>query len=227
MKRASFGRLLPRVVLWAFSTAVVATAGPVQAASAPAAETTAGSQADGTSATPQVQALWEQVTHSKYIIQGASDSTKKATLYAFFDPNCIFCHLSWKLSRHYYQEGLQVRWIPVAFLMTDSAPKAAWVLLSADPSQALAEGEEGWKGLEDGGGAFKQGPVTAEIQKTLARNKKLFIDLGLTGTPGFVYKDPVGIVHTASGVSSKHMFANMAGLPAVPVDDPDLERIPN
>jgi thiol:disulfide interchange protein DsbG len=219
MKHGSFGRLLPRVAFWAFSIAVVATAGLAPAA--------AGSRADASVATPQAQALWDQFTQSKYVIPGAGDSTKKATLYAFFDPNCIFCHLSWKLSGHYYQEGLQVRWIPVAFLMTDSAPKAAWVLLSADPSKALAEGEGGWKGMEDGGGAFKEGPVTAEIQKTLARNKKLFVDLGLTGTPGFVYKDPVGIVHIASGVSSKHMFANMAGLPYVPVDDPDLERIPN
>jgi hypothetical protein len=49
----------------------------------------------------------------------------------------------------------------------------------------------------------------------------------LTGTPGFVYKDAAGIVHTASGVSSKHMFANMVGLRFVPVDDPDLEHIPD
>jgi thiol:disulfide interchange protein DsbG len=227
MKFASFGRWLPRVALWVFSTVAVAVSGFAQAAPAPAAGAAAGAPADVTSATPRAQALWGQVTGSKYIIQGASDSAKKATLYAFFDPNCIFCHLSWKLSRHYYQEGLQVRWIPIAFLMTDSASKAAWVLLSADPSKALAEGEGGWKGLQDGGGAFKEGPVTTEIQKTLARNKKLFIDLGLTGTPGFVYKDPAGIVHTASGVSSKRTFASMTGLPYVPVEDPDLENIPN
>lgn len=225
MKNVSFGRLLPKVAFWASSIALVAASGLAQAA--PAAGAAAGSQADATTATPQVQALWEQVTQSRYIIQGAGDSTKKATLYAFFDPNCIFCHLGWKLSRHYYQEGLQVRWIPIAFLMTDSAAKAAWVLLSADPSKALAEGEGGWKGMRDGAGAFKEGPVTAEVRKTLDRNKKLFIDLGLTGTPGFVYKDRVGIVHTASGVSSKHMFADMAGLPYVPVIDPDLENIPD
>jgi thiol:disulfide interchange protein DsbG len=223
MKHVSLSRLLPGVALCVLSISVAASGGLARAASAPPTSPQPGAA----SARPEVQALWEQVTRSEFILQGASDSTKKATLYAFFDPNCIFCHLSWELSRHYYQEGLQVRWIPIAFLMTDSAPKAAWVLLSADPPRALSEGEGGWEGLQDGGGAFKQGPVTAEIQKTLARNKKLFIDLGWTGTPGFVYKDAAGIVHTASGVSSKHMFANMVGLRFVPVDDPDLEHIPD
>ncbi|HEX7385651.1 MAG TPA: thioredoxin fold domain-containing protein [Castellaniella sp.] len=227
MKHAVFGRLSARFAIGVVSAALVAAAGLVQVTPVFAAETSTGSQADASTTSPKVQALWGQVTQSKYIIQGASDSTKKATIYAFFDPNCIFCHLSWKLSRAYYPEGLQVRWIPVAFLMTSSAPRAAWVLLNADPSKAMADGEGGWKGLEDGGGAFKEGPVTAEVQKTLARNKKLFMDLGLTGTPGFVYKDPVGIVHTVSGVSSKHMFANMTGLPYVSVDDPDLDNIPD
>ena len=229
MKRASTVLVFSKIALWV--AAAASLAGFAQAAPAPA---TAGSQAVASAqaqapdpqADPQIQALWPQVTQSKYIIQGASDSTKKATVYAFFDPNCIFCHLSWKLSRHYYEEGLQVRWIPVAFLTTDSAPKAAWVLLSSDPSEALAEGEGGWKGMQDGGGAFKEGPVTADIQKMLDQNKKLFTDLGLTGTPGFVYKGPLGIVRTASGISSKHMFANMTGLPYVAVSDPDLEDIP-
>lgn len=219
MKHASHTRLLTAATLWL--AAATATTGLAQAAPAPAA---AAPQA--TAATSKTQALWLQVTQSKYIIQGANDASKKATIYAFFDPNCIFCHLSWKLSRHYYAEGLQVRWIPIAFLMTDSAAKAAWVLLSADPSKALAAGEGGWKGLQDGAGAFKDGPVTADIQKTLDRNKKLFRDLGLTGTPGFVYKDPEGTVHTASGLSSKRMLATMTGLAYVKVDDPDLKNIP-
>lgn len=221
MKHASPMRLLPAMALWL--AAATATAGLAQAAPAPAS---AASQARATEATPKIQALWEQVIQSKYIVQGASDATKKATVYAFFDPNCIFCHLSWKLSRHYYAEGLQVRWIPIAFLMTDSASKAAWVLLSADPSKALADGEGGWKGLRDGEGAFNEALVTADIQKALDRNKKLFKDLGLTGTPGFVYKDPKGVVHVASGMTSKHLFANMTGLAYVKVDDPDLKDIP-
>lgn len=222
MKHASLGRLLPEVAIWVLAATAVSTLGVAQAAPNPATNTQTT-----TATSAGKQALWQQVTQSKYIIQGASDSTKKATVYAFFDPNCIFCHLSWELSQHYYQEGLQVRWIPIAFLTTDSASKAAWVLLSADPSKALADGEGGWKGQEDGGGAFKEGPVTDDIQKMLARNKKLFRDLGLTGTPGFVYEDSQGTVHTASGISSKHLFANMTGLAYVQVNDPNLAHIPD
>lgn len=227
MKRVSLGRLLSEITICALATAAMSTLGLAQAAPSPATNTQAATLSQATAASASSQALWRRVTESKYIIQGASDNTKKATVYAFFDPNCIFCHLSWELSRHYYQEGLQVRWIPIAFLTTDSASKAAWVLLSTDPSKALADGEGGWKGQEDGGGAFKEVPVTNDIQKMLARNKKLFADLGLTGTPGFVYEDAHGVVHTASGISSKHMFTNMTGLAYVQVDDPKLERIPN
>lgn len=208
MKHPAIGRLLSGVAICVLAAAAVVASGLAQAA--PTAR----------------QALWQQVTQSRYVIQGASDGAKKATVYAFFDPNCIFCHLGWELSRHYYAEGLQVRWIPIAFLTRDSASKAAWVLLSADPSKALAEGEGGWKGQQDGGGAFKEGLVTDDIRKVLDHNKKLFVDLGLTGTPGFVYEDSQGVVHTTSGISSKHMFADMTGLPPVPVDDPALANIP-
>lgn len=235
MKHASPRRLLPEVAVWTISGIAIAITGIAQAASASGtADSQTGSmrhpvqQVAVAQAAPQAkdQMLWQQVTQSKYIIQGADDKTAKATIYAFFDPNCIFCHLGWKLSRHYYQEGLQVRWIPIAFLRSDSASKAAGVLTSADPSKALADGEGGWKGMEDGGGAFHDATVTPAIQKMLDRNKKLFADLGLTGTPGFVYRDAKGAIHVASGISNKHMFTTMTGLAYVQVNDPDLANIP-
>jgi hypothetical protein len=105
-------------------------------------------------------------------------------------------------------------------------PKPRGCLPSADPSKTLADGEAGWKGMEDGGGAFHDATVTPALQKMLDRNKKLFADLGLTGTPGFVYRDAKGAIHVASGISNKHMFTNMTGLAYAQVNDPNSANIP-
>ncbi|TAN13759.1 MAG: disulfide isomerase [Burkholderiaceae bacterium] len=172
-------------------------------------------------------ALWQELEKTPFIREGADDAHAKATIYAFFDPNCIFCHLAWKLSQPYLKEGLQVRWIPIAFVMPDSAAKAAWLITSPDPATALNAGESGWKqGVADGGGAFLKGPVTDEVKARLKANETLFTKLGLDATPSFVYKDALGEVKTLPGLSNQHMFTTMTGLPFIPTTDPDLARVP-
>lgn len=171
--------------------------------------------------------LWQELEKAPFIREGADDAHAKATIYAFFDPNCIFCHLAWKMSQPYLKEGLQIRWIPIAFVMPDSAAKAAWLITSPDPSAALNTGESGWKkGVADGGGAFLKGPVTDEVKARLKANETLFTKLGLDATPSFVYKDELGVVKTLPGLSNQHMFTMMTGLPFIPTTDPDLARVP-
>lgn len=180
-------------------------------------------------ATPDASraALWQQLEKNPFIRDGASNADAKATIYAFFDPNCIYCHLAWKLSQPYLKEGLQVRWIPVAFVMPDSPAKVSWLLTSHDPSAALQTGESGWKkGVRDGGGAFLSGPVTPLVTAQIKANEKLFADFGLDATPSFVYKDKQGKVKTLPGLSNQHMYTMMTGLPFIPTTDPDLARIP-
>lgn len=174
-----------------------------------------------------LDALWQQLEKTPFIREGADDAHAKGMYYAFFDPNCIYCHLAWKLSQPYLKQGLQVRWVPVAFVMPDSAAKVAWIMTSPDPSAALTHGEAGWKqGVADGGGAFMKGPVTAEMTAQIKANEKLFTEFGFTGTPSFVYKDPLGVVRTLPGISSQHMITSMTGLAFIPTTDPDLARIP-
>ena len=178
-------------------------------------------------AKPDLAKLWGQVTKTHFIREGASDGQAKATIYAFFDPNCIFCHIAWKLSQPYLRAGLQIRWIPVAFLAPDSRSKAAGILSASNPSHVFSAGEEGWKsGMADGGGAFPEATVTEAIAAQLKSNKALFANLGISGTPGFVYRDAKGQVHVRSGVSNQHLFTDMTGLPFIKNTDPALARIP-
>lgn len=210
--------------LWAVPGLAVSQTSP--AAPASALEATAPSPAHAPTATPN-QGLWQLLEMNPYIPEGASTAHAKAVIYAFFDPNCIFCHLGWKLSQPYLKTGLQVRWIPIAFVASDSAAKAAWLLTSKDPSAALNHGEGGWKeGVGDGGGAFLDAEVTPAVKAQIKANENLFRKLGLSATPSFVYLDREGKLRTISGITNQHMYSDMTGLAFIPTTDPALAEIP-
>lgn len=202
------------------TAAQAANAAPLEAPVAKSAEPAVAEGAD-------FAALWQQLEKNPYIQEGASNADAKATIYAFFDPNCIFCHLAWKMTQPYLEKGLQVRWIPVAFVMPDSPAKVSWLLTSHDPAAALNAGESGWKkGVRDGGGAFLNGPITPLVTAQIKANEKLFTEFGLDATPSFVYKDAQGHIKTLPGISNQHMIPMMTGLPFIASTDPDLARIP-
>jgi thiol:disulfide interchange protein DsbG len=165
--------------------------------------------------------FWQRVESSAYIAEGAQGKDVKAVLYAFLDPNCIYCHLAWKALRSYEQAGVQVRWIAVGFLQASSMGKSAAILEAADPAKALAEHETNY-----GPGKSGIAPVTPkpETRAKIQSNEALMQEMGITGTPGFVWKDAAGKVKVKVGMPRLAEFAEMTGLPEQNVTDPDLQR---
>lgn len=159
---------------------------------------------------------------SAYVAEGAKNP--KQIVYAFMDPNCIFCHLMWKAVQPYEQEGLQVRWIQVGFLKADSAGKAAALLESKDAEALLKTNETKYDEAHEEGGMTPLAKISPATQAKLAANAQLMQDFGFSGTPAMVYKDKSGKVQVKPGMPRLSSLPDAFGLPAVPNTDPELER---
>ena len=57
-------------------------------------------------------------------------------LYVVFDANCPYCSLAFSTLQKYISSGLEIRWLPVAYLKADSANRAAAILGAADPGRS-------------------------------------------------------------------------------------------
>lgn len=155
---------------------------------------------------------WPRLESSAYIAEGAKGKAVKSVIYAFEDANCGYCHLAWKALQPYEKAGLQVRWIPVAFLGKDSANKAAAVMTAKDPAVAMAEMHANYGKQSDANTT----PVSPEIKAKLDANAKLMNELGFRGTPAILYKDKTGKVVAQDGMPKPNMLPVITGLPAQP-----------
>lgn len=170
---------------------------------------------------PDFAALFKELEKTTMIVEGAK--SPKSTLYAFFDPNCPFCHMTWKALQPYEAAGLQVRWVPVAYLAPTSLPKAIEMLASANPTAAFRTNEQNF-----GKGKNPPAKYTAsaypEIARKLEKNAELMQKFGFNGTPGIVWKDKNGKVLTKNGMPKLTELPEMTGLPEQKVDDPELAK---
>lgn len=168
---------------------------------------------------PDYSKLWSELEKSTWFVEGAKDAgSVKTVLYAFEDPNCSYCHLAWKAFKPYYAAGLQVRWVPVAFLAANSVDKAAEVLAAPDPGAAFTAQQEAW-------GSKRTYPAASPALKAkIQANTKLMNEWGFKGTPAIVYKDASGAVATLGGMPQLSQLPAITGLPAQANNDPDLQR---
>lgn len=170
---------------------------------------------------PDYAKHWGALEKSNWVATGERQNPK-SVIYAFLDPNCVFCSLAAKAFVPYEKVGLQVRWIPVGLLAQDSLGKAAAVLESANPGETLARHEMAYgKAGADTLKAVKPKPETA---KKLQENAKLMADMGFTGTPATLYKDAKGNVMAQGGMMRLADLPSITGLPEQPQTNPDLAR---
>jgi thiol:disulfide interchange protein DsbG len=172
---------------------------------------------------PEFDKLQVQLDKSAYIVSGAKGNAAKSTIYAFVDLNCGYCAMAYKALVAYEAVGLQVRWVPVAFLRPDSLTKAAALLESSNPEAAL-KGHELAFGGKDGASIKPVATVSEALAKKLDANGKLMREFGFNGTPGFVFKDKAGKVMTRNGMPRMSDLPTITGLPEQAQSDPDLAR---
>jgi len=165
----------------------------------------------------------KRIESAPAIIEGAKGDAVKSTVYVIMDPNCIFCHLTWKALQPYEAAGLQVRWIPVAFQQASSTGKAAALLESKNAEALLRKGEMSYVEAKESVG-IEPVAVTPATKAKLDANAKLMADMGFRGTPTVLYKDKSGKLAVVEGMPKLHTLPDILGLPEQPVTDPELQR---
>ncbi|MCC5610582.1 thiol:disulfide interchange protein DsbG [Nostoc sp. CHAB 5834] len=165
---------------------------------------------------PDYTKFWGELEKATWVVEGPKDA--KNYIYVFKDANCGFCHYAWKALQPYVAAGLQVRWVPVAFLSADSYEKAGQIMNAKNSSEAVSEMHKNF--------GKKGAPLPALSKEQRAKidaNNVLMNKWGFQGTPATVYKS-AGSVKTVSGMFGMSLLPEITGLPEQPQTDPGLAR---
>jgi thiol:disulfide interchange protein DsbG len=169
---------------------------------------------------PDYEKMWGELETSAWVAEGPAAKDAKSVIYVFEDANCSYCHLYWKALQPYVAAGVQVRWIPVAFLSSESLPKAAALLTATNPAAAIAEMHAGY-----GKKLVNPKPVPEAIKAKVDANAKLMRLYGFTGTPATFYKDKSGKVRAVNGMPGLSEIAAITGIPEQKQTDAALGRL--
>jgi len=168
-----------------------------------------------------VEALFAQTQSADAVVEGPASA--KHVLYAFFDANCFYCHLTWKALQPYEAAGLQVRWIPVAYQQPSSVGRAAAIMQAPDRAAALRVNETGYDASKYDGGITPSADPSPVLAAQFEANTALMRAFGAPGTPLVVWKTANGAVRYKIGVPRLSELPSITGLPRQAVDDPDLK----
>ncbi|GAB3628133.1 thiol:disulfide interchange protein DsbG [Pandoraea terrae] len=162
--------------------------------------------------------LWGQLQQSNWIRDGSPNA--KRVVYVFSDPNCPYCTRLWSDMRPWVKSGkVQVRHIMVGILTPTSLGKAAAILASKDPSEALNQHEVAQTSaggfltsmhvkLPDNLGVQPLTTIPDKVKAKLIANEQLMASLDANATPAIYWQGENGEIRSTLG-------ANPALLPSI------------
>ena len=174
------------------------------------------------SAAAEPQKLFATLAKADAVHDGATEPTR--VLYVFFDANCYYCHLTWKALQPYEKEGLQVRWVPVAYQKPSSLGRAAAIMQARDRAAALRANESRYDAAQFDGGIAPLHDVPAKLSAQIEANTELMQAFGAPGTPALVWKDRAGAIRVKAGVPRLSELPRITGLPPQSNEDPEVVR---
>lgn len=151
---------------------------------------------------------WQDLNEASFISNKKPEATK--VIYVFFDANCPFSQLAWLALQPYVEIGLEVRWLPVAYLQPSSKKKAASLLNSPKVSQEemLAQLMQPKNQVEQDFDSY-----TPENLNQLEANTQLMQSLGLNATPAWVWLNEADELESFAGMLRLPKIAEITGLP--------------
>lgn len=137
---------------------------------------------------PDVSKVVAQLEKTGHLVQQGQDGAP--LIYAFVDPNCIYCHVFYERAKPLIKAGkLQVKLALVGFLKPSSMGRAAAILSADDPAQAWTKNEEGFnKSTEDGAIDPVKSP-SDELKDIMNAHFKAMTAAGGDGTPTLLFKE--------------------------------------
>lgn len=169
---------------------------------------------------------WKKLESEASYIQEGSTGDDKQIVYAFFDTNCGYCHLSWLAFKPYVDTSeVQLRWIPAAALSESSALRAAGLLQSDNARTSLVRSYLTWNHKDEGASFESASKIDPDTAKKIESNNSLLKGFGATGMPTFVYKDNEGIVNMVSGAMSLDQIPKVLNVKEIHNSDPRLDKL--
>lgn len=133
------------------------------------------------------------------IVLGSKDKTQSvdsnSTLYVFYEPFCGYCKKFHANLKPYIEQGLDVKVLPVAWISPKSPDHIATIAAREDFEQALTESDQQSLQLTH--------KADADLMERIGANRQIMSGLGITGTPGVVYKDSEGRLQITGGLSGE------------------------
>jgi thiol:disulfide interchange protein DsbG len=147
--------------------------------------------------------LWDDLESARWIADGKPEAPRIA--YVFTDPNCPYCNQLWRETRPLVQAGqLQLRHILVGMLRPSSEGKAAAILGSRVPEQALASHAAAYADAHgknpDALGIAPLQRIPVSTRDALTRNAALMNHAGLRATPVTIWKNAQGLLQIRTGM---------------------------
>jgi len=158
---------------------------------------------------PDIAKIVDQVKASGHLVQQGPDNAP--LIYAFADPNCIYCHTLYERAKPLVDAGkLQIQWVLVGFLSPTSMGRSAAILSADDPTAALAENEKGFDEETENGAIKPLDDPSDEIKKAINTPAQLMAASGGTGTPTLLYRNEDGQWDVMVGAPTSNWLKNLA-----------------
>ncbi len=151
---------------------------------------------------PEYAQEWAQLEKATWVREGAASA--KRVVYVFTDPECPYCNKLWVAMQPYVGKDLQVRHILVGLLKPTSLAKAAAILSSKNPAEALRQHET----AHARGGIEPMKEIPAAVKQQIEKNNRMMAEMGIAGTPGVFYKDRQGKVRRVVGMPQPDVLKN-------------------
>ncbi|MGO1461770.1 MAG: thiol:disulfide interchange protein DsbG [Marinobacter sp.] len=157
---------------------------------------------------PKNEKAWGQLEDADWVRDG--DANAPVIIYTFTDPNCPYCHRFRQDAAPWIDAGkVQLRHVMVGILRQDSLPKAATILGSDNPRDALNENQQN----HDNGGISVDRAIVSANAKRVRKNNQLMSSLGLSATPSTYYRDESGNIQMKQGAARPGEMKAIMGSP--------------
>ncbi|MGA2550035.1 MAG: thiol:disulfide interchange protein DsbG [Burkholderiaceae bacterium] len=155
--------------------------------------------------------IFGELAKASYITEGGAGAPRRV-IYVIFDPNCPYCSIAWRALRPYLANGVEVRWVPVAYLQDDSAARVAAILGAKDPVASLGINESQFDTQKHLGGVAPSATVPESVKELLKRNDGIMQRLGSTATPTFVWSDNHDQIQSQIGLPDPTKMLEIVGI---------------
>lgn len=146
--------------------------------------------------TPAQNDTFDQLFENGLIL--GDKPTKKdsnSTLYVFYEPFCSYCKKLHANLQKYIDRGLDMQMIPVAWISPTSPDVIATIKASDSIKDALSRSDRGTLDVTT--------KADAQLIEKLNFNRSIMSSLGISGTPGVVYKDAGGKLQITGGLDGE------------------------